>query len=299
MAVEIGTATSHKDLLVKLNTFLTTNATLVTDGEAWVNMHPEGLVLDEYMWKGPGLTGLEEIYVIARTEDDDVNGYYSLKLRGSVGFLTMPPATITGQPLDCADVYIPMWNNTMDYWFIANGQRFIIVAKVASAYVGGYFGKLKSYFRTGDYPYPVFIGGMASSNTSYYSTGITWPFKPTYLSAYLFTINSTWTRCVNSTTDDTVNSTTTWPHSYAVANDNRIERLVPFDSGDRVILPNVIISDIATTYNIVPGETDGMLVCPGPNLIAESVITIDAIDYMLFPSGIRVGTLDFVAIRMV
>ena len=294
MAVETGIATNHIDLLVKLNTFLTTNVDLVASNQEWELLQTD---LDTYLWKGPGLSSADEIFMSISISETPASNYYSWLINSFMAYIP-PPQDINSQGSESGNFYINMWNDAMNYWFIANGQRFIVVVKVGSTYHHGYFGKINSYFRSGEYPYPVLIHGMNNTHEGYVSTNNMGILLPSDGHGAIRTIAGVWGK-ITSSSYDAANTHTVWPHTDTGTYDSVLTKLVPFDSGDSVTLPIIIISDAQTTYNIMAGELDGVIAVPGRNLTSESTLTIDGDSYILFQNGARIGTMDFLAVRLV
>ena len=60
---------------------------------------------------------------------------------------------------------IPLKNESMNYWFVANGRRFIIVVKVEQYYLSMYCGFMLSIWDLDlENTYPMYIGGSHNNN---------------------------------------------------------------------------------------------------------------------------------------
>jgi len=57
------------------------------------------------------------------------------------------------------ELYIPLWDSTIPYWFVVDGRRAIIVAKLNTQYEIAYLGFLDAYFSPDQWPYPLAVGG--------------------------------------------------------------------------------------------------------------------------------------------
>lgn len=182
MSTQTGTATSYLDLLNKLRTFLTTDATLVAAGQNWTELttnstpytgQPGGsdTVDFETYLKAPGLSGTEAIYINIRAFHFTASDYYNFELRAAQGYNASN--AFIAQPGISPAAYVYLWNQPIPYWLIANGQRVIVIAKVSTVYEMFYMGKFLPYGTPGQYPYPVAVGGcgttadMRFSDTSY------------------------------------------------------------------------------------------------------------------------------------
>jgi hypothetical protein len=169
MSATSGTATDYLDLLNKLRTFLTTDATLVSLGQNWTELKTnatpytrvEGgqtntIEFESYL-QAPGLSTTEQIFINLQAYTNVTLGLFNWRMTGAFGFLT--GNTWFLQPGISPQTFMYLWNSSIPYWFIANGQRVIVVAQVSSNFEMCYLGKFLPDATPGQYPYPVFIGG--------------------------------------------------------------------------------------------------------------------------------------------
>jgi hypothetical protein len=170
MSATSGTATNYLDLLNRLRTFLTTDATLTGLGQNWTEIattsapysrtETDGQVNTvefETFLKAPGLSTTEQIYINIGAYTNAGTGLFNWRLKGAIGYISAN--TFFTQPGTSPDAYMYLWNATMPYWFIANGQRVIVAAQVSTEYESIYLGKFLPDGTPGQYPYPLFIGG--------------------------------------------------------------------------------------------------------------------------------------------
>lgn len=174
MAVEIGTASNHQDLMLKLEKFLTSNPALVAANQQWEVkkdniIHPYttnttadagGYSLHRF-FVGHGLDGQDNIVVPMVLRHNTSLNYYTMTAYAARSYAT--DKSIDGQLTDNAvgarQATISLWHTDMKYWFIANGRRFIIVVKVSNRYATMYCGFIKPSGTDLEYPYPLLIGG--------------------------------------------------------------------------------------------------------------------------------------------
>ncbi len=159
MAYITGTATDHVDLWDTLLNFLQNNADLVAAGQAWT-VEWSDVADNEYLLKGPGFSGTDEIFVgLKRVDQQFYPDESQIYITGATGML--PGATAYHEHVNTIDrrPSIFLSDTTMEYWFVANGRRFIAVVKVSSTYQALYGGWFLPYATPGEYPYPMFIGG--------------------------------------------------------------------------------------------------------------------------------------------
>ena len=169
MAIETGTATNYLDFWNKLISFLTTNTTLVAAGQQWSTVWtaPTGAPnLTDRVLKGPGLAGEDAVYIGLRLVSDVAADRFAIHMTGMTGVLS--GATQYDAHTNCPATSVRMFlgNTPMTYWFVANGRRFIAVAKVSTVYEAMYGGLILPYSPPSSYPYPLFIGGTAGETSA-------------------------------------------------------------------------------------------------------------------------------------
>lgn len=187
MAYEIGTATDYQDLLLKLETFLTTNPELVRLGQQWQSMkdntvnpytNDKTVDADGYslarFFIGGGLDGQDAIVVPMVCRANATIGYYNVMsfaaraYSASKGFLNQLLDASAG--VRYASGVLTCWPNTIPYWFFANGRRFIVVAKIGHRYTSMYSGFFMPSGTDVEYPYPLACGGTSGNQTTSYTS---------------------------------------------------------------------------------------------------------------------------------
>ena len=197
MPYEVGTAVGYLDLLQKLKAFLTgTNSP--TSGLSWVVEEerstftsPESVIADgdgavdvqsrnnvdhhQIIFRGNGGTSPEkEIYFGIQTMGDTNVGYANWQIRGFTGFATSSPQYVDflGQPGKSPPVYLPLQFSpaVMEYWFIANNRHVKGVVKTGSSYQNFYIGFINPYALESEYPYPMYVGATAQSESIIFSS---------------------------------------------------------------------------------------------------------------------------------
>ena len=185
MAVEIGTASNARDLVSKLEKFLTTNPELVKANQAWeVIKDSDGgdelayVYEDNFDWSagysgwtfrrtfiGRGLDGEDVIvvpmglYVNRRYPANTLCALYATQdSKGDDFIVNLKKIKFKGKN-DPFMASIPLRDDEMSYWFVANGRRFIIVAKVMGRYLSMYCGYMLQFGTDLENPYPMYIGG--------------------------------------------------------------------------------------------------------------------------------------------
>ena len=163
MAYETGTATGWLDLLDKLVIFLTTSTDLqppvTTSDERWTLLKQEdvpyysmgngvsnpstpselpgspGNVYRDVYLRGPGLSGTDEIYTQIRAYSRQSVDLYNWMMTGSTNFDTNAAWELQpgfGKRGTSYVNYYTLSSGTIDYHFIANGRRWMIIAQIGS-----------------------------------------------------------------------------------------------------------------------------------------------------------------------
>lgn len=181
MAVISGAATNDMDLFSTLITFLTTNSDLKATGENWELLGQKSVVSgnitqDFASLSGPGLAGLDNIFVHLEHYQYAATDTFSLRIVGSAGFLAsaltapgqQPDNTMTNTAWSGNVILrMPLHRNPMRYWIAASGRRFIMVINHGNRWGVMHGGLILPFGLPNQYPYPLLIGACNSSTDSY------------------------------------------------------------------------------------------------------------------------------------
>ncbi|MCD6358518.1 MAG: hypothetical protein J7L90_00965 [Dehalococcoidia bacterium] len=299
MAVEIGTATDYLDLAAKLKTFLTTNADLVAASQEWICNRDDGT---EMLFQGPGLSGAEEIFIGLKYFSDVGNDIYSWDIASFLGYT--PENIFDNQPgrVLAKDAFFPLWDDSTPYWFIANGQRVIVVAKVSTTYQSMYLGKFLPYGTPGQYPYPVFWGGMTNNPAyKYSSTAAGLRFFPyAYsMSCYIYLPSGIISPSGGQTQSPTATVFNIYPFCDNSVSTSMFGKMAPFDNGDVQLIQSILRIGTARSADCaLLGELDGVFWVHGTAQSSETIVTIDSVDYLVFQDGSKVERNNFAAVRL-
>jgi hypothetical protein len=172
----VGTTFTHAKLTFLISaggiTFVAGDVFKLNTCPPWTNKR--NVPGSEMIWMAPGNDGLRQIYVGALAFTDAGADYFNWRLGAFNGyasgqsFITQPGFLGTPCPV------VPLWNNTIPYWFVANGQRVIVVAKISANYMSAYLGNINTYIDPGYWPYPVFVGGSMAWYTEPASNSANW-----------------------------------------------------------------------------------------------------------------------------
>ena len=305
MSTSTGTATSYLDLLNKLRTFLTTDATLTAAGQNWTELKTnstpytsgQDTVDFETYLKAPGLSGTESIYINIRAFHFTASDYYNWEMRAAQGFNTSQ--SFIAQPGISPSTYMYMWNQSIPYWFIANGQRVIVIAKISTVYEMAYMGKFLPYGTPGQYPYPVCVGGCGASNGDL-------RFSDTSFSHLAFWDpnglqvcgpDNGWYLFQNFTTGGSMQqppNNTVWPWVYYTS--NRPTWMSPNLDGGYPIF-QARLEMLTPSINML-GELDGVGYTTGNANSSESTINDGTNTWMVVQNVFRTGADNYCAVKM-
>lgn len=311
MAWATGTATGYKDLLDKLRLFVTTNAALVSAGQNWAVERWDTSDEYELILKGPGLTAADEIMVGIQSYSSAPDDYYNWRLGGFAGFDTnvafaeqpganpMPPHGDVDE-----QVLLHLWDSSIPYWFVANGRRIVVVAKVSTVYQSMYLGFYLPYASPGQSPYPLVVGGSGCKGADRWSATGDWsrcfcdpdryvgsfsnpigsPLRVRQLDgSYIAFGRGSDARVSPRADSDAVN--------VSMANE-----LITCPDGTYPALQHVLAT--AVPANNVLGEFDGVLFVPGYSLAAEDVIDVGGVDHLAVQSTFRTTNSDYFLLRL-
>ncbi len=331
MSTATGTATDYIDLLAKLRTFLTTDATLVGLGQNWTELKTNAtpynhtdqaqvntVEFESYL-QAPGLSTTEQIFINLQAYTNGSTGLFNWRLTGALGFIT--GNTWFLQPGVSPQAFMYLWNSSIPYWFIANGQRVIVVAQVAGNIEMCYLGKFLPDGTPGQYPYPVFIGGTGGDGTPVGTGQVADAaaanrihsdvtnfhaafFDPA--AAFHCDVSAGWqvwnhwnggndahssgtTNQVNPYADDgtTGQSQTTTP--------GQLKWLVTNIDGSYPVMP-VRLEQITPDVNLV-GTLDGVFATTGEGNSSGSSLTVGSDTYLCFQDTFRSGRQNFCALK--
>ncbi len=294
MAYSTGTAANHDDLLDRLRTFLTAAG---PTGPAWTELAYEGGNPKRMFFKAPGLSGTEEIFIGFRKYEDvpgDTYGFYGWMSRAYDAGLDMQ-----SQPGDSGDRFHPTWDTSIPYWFMANGQRVIIITKIATTYWASYLGKILQYGTPSEYGTPFYIG-MPYTGAVRYSTiseNVRNFFDPS--NAILCLPNGGWYLVSNfyESSGESPQSAYIWTHpihTEAGSTRTRWRELRDNPDGTYQLFPIVLMGD-SPQYDCY-GELDGAFAVSGFSAASEDVITANAVPHLMVQNGFRTARYYFAAI---
>ncbi len=291
-------------------------------GYAWEQLKLDTSTTDEthlYL-KGLGNGGTDEIFVNLRTYKNAGTGYYNLELRGATGFLDASARTAQPGVSDLVDLCL--WSGSIKYWFIANGRRFIIIAKVSTVYESAYAGFILPAGLPTEYPYPLAIGGCTAYTAKLYSASSgndgynhSAFFNPGRQSAglgalYVLDKSGAWRNFYNYSIGSAV-----WGGSYNRVNPWGGGRSLNTTEGSPIypnlnsgaidassgysLFPATILSRVASpaTKDIF-GDFEGVYHVSGYGNASENIVQVGGDDYLVIQNTYRTGNAEYAAFKL-
>jgi hypothetical protein len=332
MAYEIGTADNYKDLLNRLRLFLIDSARAVESAgtgideidpmpanEIWtVKSFDTDYDSDggyELILQGQGVSNSEEIYCGIQTYYHTGDDYFNWRLQGYTGYSAVADFNTQPGAMTFAPNYNPkvcLWNSTIPYWFIGNGRRFAVMAKVSTVYECLYMGFLLPYGLPNQIPYPLAIGGasvgyqadsrrwsgLADEHRNYYDAS-----EEAGYSSFYVLHGGTWLAVANWSIETVMTNSylATWPYhhsniSFTSYSPNLWWELIRENIDGSYPLFPVIVHGGSPEINIY-GELQGIYALPGFSLAAEDVINVNGDDYIVSQNIHRTGTHVYMAMK--
>lgn len=335
MAYAHGTATSNIDLWNKFVTFITTNAALVAANEQWsiVWTAPSG-AKDGIVIKGPGASGNDSILVGLNRVDSPAEDENAIWVRGMTGFLS-GALNIDGHVNPSFKVGAYFDANPMEYWFVASGRRFVIVAKMSTVYSAIYGGFFLPYANPIAYPYPLMVGASCPDWTGNVNTNAVnrwrsqsplhhhFPFseyntpagaQAARSSMYMLDPSGTWLNAGNNT-DANLNiapfyytvadpaGDTAW--ALAATTSNSVDTFGYSDLRSRIeenigggysLSPFSMIQTTPTVQTY--GVMDGVYSAPGQGNAVENIIVLNGVNHLVVQDVFRTDVRNYWALKL-
>lgn len=303
--------------------------TITAGGTAWVSGDTISFVMTppwqtkrssaglEYIWEAPDNNGAGSILVGAKRFFDVGLDYDNWMLGGFIAYDAGAAFVDQAGYVGAHGVTLPLWNQSIPYWFAASGRRVIVVAKVSTQFESAYLGFLNCYMSPGQYPYPLVVGGsmawtneppLTSNQWRYSYAGIEHRAFP--MSDYFSTTegkmgqlrlrkpDGVWAGFRSAYYQPTPGAI--WPYSGPGGN-TTMSNLLPNLDGSYPTFPVIVSEDVGTsgvvTGNIY-GELDGIRATTGHNNGAENTIT-DGRDVWLVVQNVAATTKrDYFLVRL-
>nr|WP_281720100.1 hypothetical protein [Nitrosomonas nitrosa] len=275
--------------------------------------------------KGPG-GGSDEIFVNLETDYSVSGDWYNWRLYGATGFILGNALDFATQPGTSLPVGLSLWNSSIPYWFIANGRRFMVIAKINTTYHALYAGFILPYATPSQYPYPLMIGGSnamrpgtgAAFDTSqrwsstddtcrnFYDPGGTDSSMASLTSVttnYLRFADGSWYPFKNWYTSSqpdvpVSNGRNVWPWGPSGDHATAYKNIVTTIDNQYVLFPCIMHVDGANPSPNILGEIHGVFAVTGFGSAAENTTTINGVTHLIIPNVFRTAKERWAAIAL-
>ncbi len=261
-------------------TYTEINELELRESAAGPNLALSGTI-PELIVKGPGAAGQDQVFVGLQRYALSTSDWFNWRVRGFIGFVS--ENVFASQPGASPARGLPLWDQAIPYWFVANGRRFVVAAKVSTVYESLHGGLVLPYATPAQYPYPIMIGATLStdSSTRWSDTGArhsTYTYTPASLA--LRNVVGSW---ISPDLHPTAPGASATLYNY---------RPAPGDSYP--LLPIELEDSGPNRY----GYLDGVYFTPGYSAAVEDVVQVGGVDYLMVKNVFRNGVRDFWALRL-
>lgn len=272
---------------------------------AWTELDYDAVNLTA-IYEAPGLSGTEEINfgigVVESTGTDAyaLNGWMFRAYNDTLGHKSQPGHSGVG--------FHPVWNTTIPYWFIGNGQRVMIVTKISTVYTASYVGKVLPYGVPGEWPqaYVMLMPGSDNTRWSSLSENIRNFFDPgNNAGSRMLNPDGNWYNVTNfqeSSGEAAFDgSNYIWPYHAAMGQNaasarTRWREIRDNVDGSRTLVPLILMGENPSAD--IWGELDGAFACSGFNAATEDIVMKDGEKHLLVQNIHRTSRYYYAAVRL-
>ena len=271
---------------------------LIASGQCWDLIRQSVPAADEIetALRGRGIGGADQIFVNIRAYKSVASDYYNLQMRGAIGYLEAN--NYSTQPGASPLAEVCLQSGAMPYWLIANGRRFMFVVKVATVYESAYCGFILPTGTTGEYPYPLAIGGSHSVTGRRYSDNLAAGSSGSAHRAFfnpngalkLITKQGSWLSFANYSYASSENKITSG-NNVTPFSDLAINRTI--DNG-YVLYPLTLSGTEPAIY----GDLQGVFMISGFANASENIAQNGGVDHLVVQNVFRTDVSEFAAFRL-
>lgn len=269
-------------------------------------------VFGQTIWQAPGNDGDSAILCGVHTFERQDADYYNWELGSFDGYLAS--SLWYEQAGHEGKVYLPLWNASIPYWFICDGRRAIVIAKLNTQYELAYLGMIEPFFSPEQWPYPVALGGALAFGESipdWHETS--WRYSNTSNEHRAFTHSDP----QSGSYDDPyrrqlrardwsglwLGFDATFADGLPYVSADR-HFIWPYSGGLKLLDPNLdgsyaswpVMLNTGTPNTI--GQLSGVRATTGQGLTSETVLTIGQIDWLVVHNIYRTDRDDYLAIAL-
>jgi hypothetical protein len=263
----------------------------------------------QYIWEAPGNDGASAILVGARSFYRTDVSYWDWELFGFDGFDAAQP--FRAQAGLSGNLYLPLQNSSTPYWFVADGRRVIVVAKIAgSQYESAYLGFLEPYMTPAQLPYPLAIGGTLAlgdtiltwENTAYQASNASLKHRGPvhsdslngstlgYSTMRARRLDGSWAPFFSSFNG----GQTTEPAGWIWPLYGGLSNVDVNADGSYTLFPLCLVDSAPNIW----GQLSGLTWLTGQGATAEMLVSLAGINHLVIPNINRTTLRDFVAVRL-
>ena len=226
----------------------------------------------EWIARGVGLSGTEQIFIGFRTYQDVAGDYYNLLAGTFVGYVagntfdSQPGAKLCG---------VPCHNNAVTYFITCNAQRIAACFRVGTpVYTHAYVGKIFPYARASEYPSPLLCAGHfnGAEGRRFSDNTQLWPYFGTtsnlseVCNLFLRKMDGQWVKNYHHPFTNKGNS------EWALFG----KSMTSSPAGEFYQIEAIVLQELSTTVAMsnVWGELDGVNAISGYNNGVENVMQI-------------------------
>ncbi len=272
------------------------------------------VAMSQYLWEAPGNDGAGGILVGVRSFQRADVAYYDWELCAFDGFTAaLPFFSQTGMQ---RNLFLPLANSSIPYWFIADGRRVLIVAKVGSSYETAYLGFLEPYFTPAQLPYPLVMAGtlaLGDTMPTWESTGFQVANATNRHRSIVHSdseggstlgratlrarrLDGTWAPFFATSVDTQVAEAAgwIWPYNTGYTGGTGVNNVDVNPDGSYALFPVSLMDSQPNTW----GQLAGVSFVTGQGLSAEDLIAVGPIKHLAVPNITRIDRNDFLAVRL-
>lgn len=265
--------------------------------------------------RGQG-SGSDQIFINLDTDYRPAGDWFNWRIFAATGFLAADTEDYLGMPgANPKLVGISLRDSSIPYWFMANGRRFIMIAKVDTTFHALHGGFILPYATPAQFPYPVMIGGSNAYETFAGDTAndlsMRWSSDDDTLrnfydpggntagvsntspaSCWLRFVDGTWHSFKNRYTSTVTDANSSsgrniWPGSPHAGAKLITDNMVTAIDGSYVLFPFIIhVHGDNPSPNII-GEIQGVEFVTGFSAASEDTITVGGDTYLMIPNVFR------------
>ena len=307
MAFSTGTATNFADFYTKLRDFLTTG---IGSGANWTQIagNTGALTADNdtvtpgnrIVLRGPGTGGTDQILVGITPRINTATDTFNLAF---TGLTIWNPAltTLTDQINRSRFTHLHLWNQPMQYWFIGNARRFIVVVRVSTVYQIGYFGFVLPYVLPTLWPYPLFAGacsGVSAWRFSQVDANHSAFFDPGLDNSALLFPDVVWRDVENKENQSGVPGADQYNQDAVLTHPYRYDREPIRENIDGSYHLEPVSVIVRNPYEAQIARFQSVFRVSGFGNSAESIITVGGTNYLVVPNVYRTQWDDYCAIAL-